>query len=78
VIVIDWGWAQSINYVSTVSAVPELGINMAEFIKFLVATTGSSLDNFHLVGFSLGAHLVGNIGRNLDGNVARVTGEYTF
>lgn len=34
----------------------------------------ANLDQVHLVGFSLGAHVVGYAGKYLRGRVARVTG----
>ena len=34
----------------------------------------ANLDDVHLVGFSLGAHVVGYAGKYLKGRIARVTG----
>ncbi|XP_047996248.1 pancreatic triacylglycerol lipase-like [Leguminivora glycinivorella] len=54
--------------------VPAVGRGVGQFLRFLNQVTGARFDNMHLVGFSLGAHLVGNAGRELGGQVARVTG----
>ncbi|XP_059172418.1 pancreatic lipase-related protein 2-like [Physella acuta] len=37
-------------------------------------TFGLRLDDLHLIGHSLGAHLAGDIGRRLGGRIARITG----
>ncbi|KAM3965494.1 pancreatic lipase-related protein 2-like [Aphomia sociella] len=62
------------DYVTAILGVPAVGRCLGQFIRFLNSVTGVSYDSIHLVGFSLGAHLVGNAGRELGGQVARVTG----
>lgn len=42
----------------------------------LVDMNQVSLDRLHLVGFDLGAHVIGFTGRTLSGQVARITGTY--
>ncbi|CAH0758114.1 unnamed protein product [Diatraea saccharalis] len=74
VIVLDWRRLARLDYATAVRGVPAVGRGLGQFIKFLVQTTWASLNDFHLVGFSLGAHLVGNAGRELGGQVARITG----
>lgn len=56
-------------------AVPAVGENIAELVKQLTMFGKVSKAKLHLVGFDLGAHVVGNAGRILK-NVARITGEY--
>jgi predicted esterase len=60
--------------VTAVRGVPDVGRGLGQFIRFLCETTGARLENFHIAGFSLGAHLAGNAGRELEGKVARITG----
>ncbi|KAL0821168.1 hypothetical protein ABMA28_005787 [Loxostege sticticalis] len=74
VIVLDWRRLATSLYDTAVRGVPDVGRGLGQFIRFLVNTAGGDLNNFHLVGFSLGAHLVGNAGRELGGRVARITG----
>lgn len=78
VIVLDWSRLAISGYVTAVSGVPAVGRGLGQFLRFLNQVTGASFDSMHLVGFSLGAHLVGNAGRELEGRVARVTGIILF
>nr|AFI64314.1 neutral lipase [Helicoverpa armigera] len=74
VIVLDWRRLAISNYVTAVRGVPAVGRGLGQFLAFLNSVTGAPFNSMHLVGFSLGAHLVGNAGRQLGGRVARVTG----
>ncbi|CAH0758113.1 unnamed protein product [Diatraea saccharalis] len=74
VIILDWRRLAISNYVTAVRGVPGVGRGLGQFIKFLIETTGADINEFHLIGFSLGAHVVGNAGRELEGKVARITG----
>ena len=48
---------------------------VAELIKSLNQQTGNTPASFHLIGFSLGAHVVGYAGRRLNQNkIGRITG----
>ncbi|XP_023950731.1 pancreatic lipase-related protein 2-like [Bicyclus anynana] len=74
IIMVDWSPLSQGSYTAAVSGVPKVGRDLGQFISFLTTTTGASLDNVHLIGFSLGAHVAGNAGRALGGKVARITG----
>ncbi|XP_028161553.1 pancreatic triacylglycerol lipase-like [Ostrinia furnacalis] len=74
VISVDWRRLAASDYTTAARGVPAMGRGIGQFIRFLINTAGGDLSNFHLVGFSLGAHAVGNAGRELGGRVARVTG----
>ncbi|CAH2049271.1 unnamed protein product, partial [Iphiclides podalirius] len=74
VIILDWSRVASKDYVTAVAAVPRVGQRLGQFLTFLSSATGVSLKSMHLIGHSLGAHVVGNAGRNLGGRVARITG----
>ena len=48
------------------------------FVEFLCENTGASLNSFHLIGFSLGAHVAGGAGAAIvSGKLPRVTGKST-
>ena len=61
-----------------------VGAQMAELVQFLIYCNGNSkdlADNFYLIGFSLGAHVVGYAGSYLQKKygmtVGRITGKIT-
>ncbi|CAK1544574.1 unnamed protein product [Leptosia nina] len=75
VIVVDWGRiAGNLNYPQVAAGVPDVGNHVGHFIQFVFNTAGGNWDQLHLVGFSLGAHVVGNAGRVIGGRARRVTG----
>lgn len=76
IIVLDWSRLAQSNYVTAVAGVPAIGVGLGRFLAFLNSTTGAPFELMHLIGFSLGAHVVGNAGRELDGKVARITGKH--
>ncbi|KAH9633543.1 hypothetical protein HF086_013220 [Spodoptera exigua] len=73
VIVLDWRRLALSDYATAARGVPAVGRGLGQFLAFLNRVTGQAYTQMHLVGFSLGAHLVGNAGRELGGRVARVT-----
>ncbi|XP_022131169.2 pancreatic triacylglycerol lipase [Pieris rapae] len=74
VIILDWSRLARRDYATAAAGVPDVGRGLGQFLNFLHQTTGAPFDRMHLVGFSLGAHVVGNAGRELRGRVARITG----
>ncbi|XP_075158128.1 phospholipase A1-like [Haematobia irritans] len=75
VIVVDWARARSSDYISSVVAAPRSGQIMAEMIDFLSECCGLSFDALTVVGHSLGAHVAGQIGKNVrKGRVRTVIG----
>ncbi|CAG9581222.1 unnamed protein product [Danaus chrysippus] len=74
VIVLDWSAAASGSYTISVRAVPDIGRHVASFLRFLFNTAGGNWNNLHLVGHSLGAHVMGNAGRAAPSRPVRVTG----
>lgn len=72
----DWSTVSQQNYVSAVAGVPNVGLHIGEFLVWLLNTAGGRWTDVHLIGFSLGAHVIGNAGRATNGRVARLTGNY--
>ncbi|XP_050350312.1 pancreatic triacylglycerol lipase-like [Nymphalis io] len=73
-IVLDWRRVAASTYPTAVAGVPGVGRGLGQFLNFLNRVTGAPFNTMHLIGFSLGAHVVGNAGRELGGRAARVTG----
>ncbi|XP_036341833.1 LOW QUALITY PROTEIN: phospholipase A1-like [Rhagoletis pomonella] len=66
VIVVDWGRARG-EYATAVSAVSATGKKVASMINYLVKDHGMSLDTTEVIGHSLGAHVAGYAGKNVEG-----------
>lgn len=75
VIVIDWNRLANRNYLTAKNGVPAVGRGLGQFINWLVSL-GASYERMHLVGFSLGGHLVGAAGRETGSRVKRITGKF--
>lgn len=73
----DWSRLALSDYATAALGVPAAGRGVGQFLNFLHSVTGAPFNTMHLVGFSLGAHMVGNAGRELGGRVARVSGKYS-
>ncbi|XP_012674113.1 lipase member H isoform X2 [Clupea harengus] len=73
VIVVDWNrGAATLNYFAAVKNTQKVADNMTAFI-LKMQEHGSPLSAFHLIGVSLGAHVSGFVGANLNGSIGRIT-----
>ncbi|XP_053953126.1 phospholipase A1-like [Anastrepha ludens] len=63
VIVVDWARGRSVDYASSVVAVPKVGKKVASLINYLVKNHGLLLDTTEVSGHSLGAHVAGYTGK---------------
>jgi surfactin synthase thioesterase subunit len=62
-------------YATAVQNTRLVGAHIAELIEFLVAQTGVKLEDFHVIGHSLGGQVAGFTGQSITtGKVARITG----
>lgn len=75
VIVVDWSALARQGYNTAVNGVPSVGQHLGNFLVWLINNGGGNWNNVHLVGFSLGAHVVGIAGRQAGGRPSRVTGK---
>ncbi|XP_073816185.1 phospholipase A1-like [Musca autumnalis] len=64
-ITVDWGRARSVDYASSVLAVPGVGEKIASLVDFLVKNYGMKLSDLEIIGHSLGAHVAGFTGKNI-------------
>ncbi|ALC45598.1 CG17191, partial [Drosophila busckii] len=75
IIIVDWSRARSIDYASSVVAVPGAGAKVGEMIKFLNERHGMSLDTLYVIGHSLGAHVSGYAAKTVgEGRIHTVIG----
>ncbi|KAJ8735412.1 hypothetical protein PYW07_007032 [Mythimna separata] len=72
VIVLDWSELANRSYTTAKGGTAEVGRGLGQFINWL-AGRGLLYNRVHLVGFSLGGHLVGNAGRETGSRVHRIT-----
>ncbi|CAH2050164.1 unnamed protein product, partial [Iphiclides podalirius] len=72
VIVVDWSDLATKSYITAKAGVPKVGRDLGIFVNWLVSSE-TSYDKIHLVGFSLGAHIVGNAGRTTAARIQRIT-----
>lgn len=76
VLVLDWsGIANDQSYTSAPAKVPYVGKKLSEFLNWLLKIIGGRWEKIHLIGYDLGAHIVGHAGRMTGGNIGRITGE---
>lgn len=81
VFILDWSKYSTLRYLQAVWNIDAVGNYVATNLNN-VMYLGYDLDSFHFVGFSLGAHLCGYIGRYLKSlanfTLPRITGEIVF
>ncbi|XP_038622186.1 lipase member I isoform X2 [Tachyglossus aculeatus] len=74
VIVVDWvRGATTLYYPHAVKNTKQVASILVEHILNL-KTQGVSLDNIHMIGLSLGAHICGFVGESLNGSLGRISG----
>ncbi|XP_022917788.1 pancreatic triacylglycerol lipase-like [Onthophagus taurus] len=74
VIAIDWSRHAQLTYPTAVGRLSDIGEFIAQFINGLVNSQGISINDVHLVGHSLGAHLSGFTGKALRNNFRTTLG----
>ncbi|XP_051928816.1 lipoprotein lipase isoform X2 [Hippocampus zosterae] len=74
VIVVDWLRTAQNHYVVAAQNTKAVGQEVARFIDWIEETTNIPLDNLHLIGYSLGAHVAGFAGSHATNKVGRITG----
>ncbi|XP_019941818.1 lipase member H [Paralichthys olivaceus] len=73
VIVVDWNHgATNVNYLKVVENLQEVAANLTGFAERM-QEHGASLSSIHMIGISLGAHISGFVGANLNGSIGRIT-----
>lgn len=65
IICVDWGLIASLTYPTARFVAPSVGDDLAMFIDFLCRAGGMPIENLHVIGHSLGAHVAGISGKSL-------------
>ncbi|KAM7133192.1 lipase member I [Molossus nigricans] len=74
IVVVDWNrGATTFIYNRAVKNTRKVAVSLSECIHRLLEH-GASLDNFHFIGVSLGAHISGFVGKIFKGQLGRITG----
>lgn len=74
ILTVDWEeLAENIFYQTVASQTKPVGQIVAEFIEELIFR-GANINQIHLIGHSLGAHVCGYAGRFFKGKIRRITG----
>nr|XP_020494656.1 lipoprotein lipase-like [Labrus bergylta] len=74
VIVVDWLYSAQNHYGVAAQNTKAVGQEVARFIDWIKETTNMPLENLHLIGYSLGAHVAGFAGSHATNKVGRITG----
>jgi len=75
IILIDWSHlADNSNYFAAVQNTKLVGPMSAELLEFLISQGAVAREQVYLIGFSLGCHVVGIAGGNMNPRVPRLTG----
>ncbi|KAK5870225.1 hypothetical protein PBY51_024878 [Eleginops maclovinus] len=74
VIVVDWLGSAQNHYVVAAQNTKAVGHEIACFIDWMEETTNMPLENIHLIGYSLGAHVAGFAGSHAMNKIGRITG----
>ncbi|XP_043852801.1 lipase member I-like isoform X2 [Dromiciops gliroides] len=74
IIVVDWNWgATTLIYQRAVLNTRKVAMFLKEHIDKMLRF-GASLNSFHFIGVSLGAHISGFVGQMFKGKLGRITG----
>lgn len=72
-ITVDWSaGAGTNNYIAARNRVGETGVVAARLLRMISAETGMPYERMSAIGHSLGGHVVGFIGKNLEGQLGSV------
>ncbi|KAF9406587.1 hypothetical protein HW555_013091 [Spodoptera exigua] len=73
VIMVDWSFGAAGDYLPAQANTIRSGEHVARYITWLNSASGANLNNYHIIGHSLGAHQAGIVGRHLNGRVPYIT-----
>ncbi|XP_066600682.1 pancreatic lipase-related protein 2-like [Prorops nasuta] len=74
VVCLNWFPGSLKEYSIAAELTRQVGNYLGSFLHFLASARNFSLDNVHVLGHSLGAHIAGSAGEKLQGKIGRITG----
>lgn len=74
VVIVDWISRAQQLYPDAVNHTYGVGLDIAELLNWLQDEHQLPLENVHLIGYSLGAHVAGYAGTHVRGTIGRITG----
>ncbi|KAM4707192.1 endothelial lipase [Discoglossus pictus] len=74
IIIVDWVSLAHQHYHDAVSNCKMVGKDIAQLLDWLQEKASLSLENVHIIGYSLGAHIAGYAGNYVNGTIGRITG----
>ncbi|XP_043937621.1 endothelial lipase isoform X2 [Protopterus annectens] len=74
VIVVDWIPLAHTLYTEAVNNTKSVGKDIAKLLHWLQEVMHIPLQNVHMIGYSLGAHVAGYAGNYVNGTIGRITG----
>uniref|UniRef100_A0A8C8SMX0 triacylglycerol lipase n=1 Tax=Pelusios castaneus TaxID=367368 RepID=A0A8C8SMX0_9SAUR len=74
VVVVDWLTLAHQLYTDAVNHTKVVGMDVARLLNWLQGKQFFHLENVHLIGYSLGAHVAGYAGNYAHGTIGRITG----
>uniref|UniRef100_A0A8C7EA45 triacylglycerol lipase n=1 Tax=Nothoprocta perdicaria TaxID=30464 RepID=A0A8C7EA45_NOTPE len=74
VVVVDWLPLAHQLYTDAVNNTQVVGKSIAQLLNWLQENPLFQLQNVHLIGYSLGAHVAGFAGNHVQGTIGRITG----
>lgn len=78
IVCVDWGeLAGDNNYLRSVAATQHVGKNVATVIEHMVVKHNANINDFHVIGHSLGAHTAGYTGMFIQNGIGKKIGRIT-
>lgn len=74
VIIVDWGHGSVPPYTQAAANTRVVGAQIAKLITMTIQNNLTTIDKFHIIGHSLGAHIAGYAGERLD-QLPRISGK---
>lgn len=75
VICVDWSYLAKMSYAEAIENTWFVGQFLSHFLDWIILESGLNVDDIHIIGHSLGAHIAGVAGYNVKmGVIGRITG----